>query len=1234
MQVIFHPDAVAKNSRPYGFPEATTVQEAVEWLKREVDLADIPFIVTVNGIPLLRKDWPSTSAKTIEVRVFPGMTGLLIATLALTLLSLGVTAYLILATKKAADIPSATGGLPTASDVFSFQGRSNAKKLNEPIEISYGLNRWYPSFFTLPIVEYVNNVAILHCWLSLGYGELSIKKVMVGDTDISTIPGCSYKTFAPYRHNPSASEGDFQDIVYLGDKTGVDLAASDSAKYETISTIIAPADCTVDTIQINFSFDGGLYGVDPATGNAINASVVIKIGYRLVDRYGNPTEDWVTSSVTYTSNQVTPQRFTEILSVPSGRYEVSVRRTNKAGTTGTDAVSLSAIYGKTFSNKETEVSLLEVTLTGSNSIGTDSASKINVITQRLLYQSINAVKSSQPVETRSPIWAIVDMLTSFHGGNLAWDSLDLLYWEKLASEISETFDTVFTNKTNVFEACQAAASVFKGSLFVVGSDFRIAIDKPNIIPVTLFTPDNASDLSLASSFTTNLEYDSVSAAYIDPDTGLQATVQFTPPGSQGVNTKEVTLSGVSDRQLAWRLAAYQYQKLALQRDSVTFTCGLDGLIPLLGDVIMVQWPFPAWVSSGVIISATRIGQDLQLTLSDEVPDDIIPSDLNESLWIVLRKSNGEVYGPVKCTFLYSSSNGVVVIPSSCPIDFSSMTELPIIYAIGPESEFSKAFTVTSSQLNDDKISVEGIAYDTNVFAYDMATAPDPGADRIAYLLLSEIPWIKLELDSSNSMRAYYPTSSLVTTYYRYIDFAASIKLDPSAVDTPQNPDWISIPNYTGSIYIPTSTGILEIKVESNATGSLSFWRGLANSTKEASTALVLSLVGPKLDAEVTDIVEISGSTNISGDRESVYPIAAAIADNTGTKTFLHNITSKISSQIQVRIDAAISGPTTLQLIAVVGSSTITITKITDDKGFLTFTKADLISAGILWKSLSTGGSIFPYLNQDPNPSIEGHDKPALVLKSADSYAFNLMLLVHDSPVAINPLSITSISEGFNPGLSDHWTTLYGLTAIKKYITLATVILNYPDAKINWGFMEAGLDEEGWPIVGDASDCHAPNDSVLLSDRTLVVGFMQKATSTISDALNGNLIGCLTRLVSVDEERALTYVPLGFLDALGNSIIPSTSGYCFVGRYFAGTENNSKHHLTLLVKASDETTIELTTVDRANLANAFKVYRLDQRIDATFYNHADLTSINMVATPVSAFGVVGTSSQLIITSQSK
>jgi len=1233
MQVIFHPDAIAKSSRIYGFPEAKTVEEAVEWLKREVDLIDIPFIVTLNGIPLLRKDWNS-SAKTIEVRVFPGMAGLLIATLAISLLSIGVSAYFILTSKKASDIPSVTGGLPTASDVFSFQGRSNTKKLNEPIEASYGLNRWYPSFFALPTVEYVSNVSILHCWLSLGYGELSIKKVMVGDTDISTIPGCSYHVFPPYRHNPSASEGDFQDIVYLGDKTDVDLAASDSTKYETISTVIAPADCSIDTIQINFSFGGGLYGVDSATGDAINATVVIRIGYRLIDRYGNPREDWVISSVSYTSNQVTPQRFTEILSVPSGRYEVSVRRTNKAGTTGSDAVSLSAVYGKAFSNKETEVSLLKVTLTGSNSIGTDSASKINIISQRLLFQSTNGIKSTAVIETRSPIWAIVDMLTSPQGGNLTWDSLDLSYWEKLASEISENFDAVFTNKTNVFEACNSAASVFKGSLFVVGSDFRVAIDKPNIIPVTLFTPDNASDLSLSSSFTTNLEYDSVSAAYIDPDTGLQATIQFTPPGSQAVNTKEVTLSGVSDRQLAWRLAAYQYQKLVLQRDSVTFTCGLDGLIPLLGDVIMVQWPFPAWVSSGVIISATRIGQDLQLTLSDEVPDSVIPSDINESLWVVLRKSNGDVYGPVKCTFLYSSSNSVIVIPSSCPIDFSSMTELPIIYAIGPESEFSKTFTVTSSQLNDGKISVEAIAYDSNVFAYDMATAPDPGEDRIAYVLLSEIPWIKLESDSSNSMRAYYPTSSLVTTYYRYLALTASINLDPSIVDTPANPDWISIPNYTGSVYIPTSTGILEIKVEGNATSSLSFWRGIVNSSKETSTALVLSIVGPELEAEVTDIVEIYGSTNISGDRESVYPIAAAVADNTGTKTFLHNITSKTSSQIQIRIDAAISGPTTLQLVAAMAdASSVTITKITDDKGFLTFTKADLIAAGVLWKSLLTGGSIFPYLNQDPNPSIEGHDKPALILKSTDSYAFNLMLLVHDSPTATTPISITSTSEGFNPGLSDYWTSLYGLTSIKKYITLTAVILDYPDAKINWGFMEAGLDERGWAIVGDASDSHAPGDSVLLSDRTLIVGFMQKATSTISDALNGNLIGCLTRLVSVDEENALTYVPIGFLNALGNSIIPSTAGRCFIGKYFSGTENNSKHHLFIWTKSSDDTPYDLTATDRTNLANAFKVYRLDKRIDEAFYNQADLTTIRMVATPISAFGVSGTSAELDITSQS-
>ena len=69
------------------------------------------------------------------------------------------------------------------------------------------------------------------------------------------------------------------------------------------------------------------------------------------------------------------------------------------------------------------------------------------------------------------------------------------------------------------------------------------------------------------------------------------------------------------------------------------------------------------------------------------------------------------------------------------------------------------------------------------------------------------------------------------------------------------------------------------------------------------------------------------------------------------------------------------------------------------------------------------------------------------------------------------------------------------------------------------------------------------------------------------------------------------------------------------------------------RTRNDTSYDLTTTDRTNLANAFKVYRLDKRIDEAFYNTGDLTTINMVATPVSAFGVVGTSAELKVTSQS-
>ena len=302
-----------------------------------------------------------------------------------------------------------------------------------------------------------------------------------------------------------------------------------------------------------------------------------------------------------------------------------------------------------------------------------------------------------------------------------------------------------------------------------------------------------------------------------------------------MNPETLTLSGVTDRQLAWRLAAYRYQQLSLQRDVVTFTCGLDGLIPLLGDVIMVQWPFPAWASCGIVEGSTTGIDSIVLTLSDSIPED--------TEWISFRMKNGDVYGPIPCDMKSSSS---ITIALSCPIRWDNLDQEPIIYAVGASSTFSRAFAITSSQLSDGKVSVEATEYSSDLFAYDTSIVPAIGEDRLSYAGLSCVPWIKVEVDSSSTVRAFFVKPNgynITTTKYRYIPLANAINLDPNATDS--NGDWLPITNYNNQFYIPKSTGILEIAIMGvrGTTVLNTYWRGIVATVDADSTAMVISYIG-------------------------------------------------------------------------------------------------------------------------------------------------------------------------------------------------------------------------------------------------------------------------------------------------------------------------------------------------------------------------------------------------------
>lgn len=92
------------------------------------------------------------------------------------------------------------------------------------------------------------------------------------------------------------------------------------------------------------------------------------------------------------------------------------------------------------------------------------------------------------VTTRNPIHAAVDILQAEYGASRPDTALDLSYWEELAEQCSVVnFDYRFEQRTTVWDALTAVATVLRGKPYWVGSDVRIFVDSPVQTPVCVFT---------------------------------------------------------------------------------------------------------------------------------------------------------------------------------------------------------------------------------------------------------------------------------------------------------------------------------------------------------------------------------------------------------------------------------------------------------------------------------------------------------------------------------------------------------------------------------------------------------------------------------------------------------------------------------------------------------------------------------------------------------------------------
>ena len=363
-----------------------------------------------------------------------------------------------------------------------------------------------------------------------------------------------------------------------------------------------------------------------------------------------------------------------------------------------------------------------------NNLNDRTQQKLNVIATRKLPIRESGGTWSDPVSTRSIIWAFVDIFRASYGGRILddgyfdWEALEEL--DAIYASRGEYFDWTFRDPITVWEAAKVVARAGRAVPLLSGSLITMKRDAPSEIPVTMFTPENI----IAGSFQWNIrlwepyDYDSLLVEYTEVETGYQPEqVPCTLPGGTTDSPKNIRIPGVQDRNHAYREGMFILATELYLRENISFETGLEGFLPSFGDLVAISHDVPRWGQSGYIVSVEEVSDGYLLLLS-ETPT----WEESGEHQIILRGKDGGLIGPY--TAYETSDPKVIQINTATEIDFllTGTTE-PMLYLFGPVSQITTYGKVVSIEpQGGETVKVTLVNDDQRIYSYDELEAPPLG----------------------------------------------------------------------------------------------------------------------------------------------------------------------------------------------------------------------------------------------------------------------------------------------------------------------------------------------------------------------------------------------------------------------------------------------------------------------------------------------------------------------------
>lgn len=532
-------------------------------------------------------------------------------------------------------VPKFENPSPT-SRALSISANQNGLRPFDTMPLVLGKHRVYPPFAARPFTELVGKDQYLRMLFVVGYQDLEITSLKIGETDLSTFSGVEWE------------------IQSKSTDPAITLFTKTVNEVNPNQKLLGPADpveLTTDTdadeFSVDITFPQGLLRVSNNGKNKDEVAVAVDVHYRVSG--GSTWTKATTISTSAKSANVIRKGYR--FKFPSrGQYDVRFTRTTDDITAGVetnasvynDDVYLSAFRSITNENPVThpDAALVAVRIKATDQIN-GVVSSFNCVASSILPDWDGSAWVLR--ETNNPASLARAVLQGKGNARPLPDSrLNLVEFQAFHDECSAAGRAFNMNRdfsSTVFEALQDVCAAGRGRPMQIDGLWTVVRDVKQTTPVQHFTPRNTWGYSGVKAFIDmphafRVRFVNEQQGYVSDERMVYAD-GYSAANATKFETLELT--GITDPDQVWKMARYHLAVAKLRPEVHTFSVDFEHIAVTPGDLIR-------FMHDTILIGlgAARIKSlvDDGTNVTDVVLDAAMPMATGKSYTIRVRRKTG------------------------------------------------------------------------------------------------------------------------------------------------------------------------------------------------------------------------------------------------------------------------------------------------------------------------------------------------------------------------------------------------------------------------------------------------------------------------------------------------------------------------------------------------------------------------------------------------------------------